>query len=200
MNIANPPKVLPLASKYLPIYNFSERHDIEPIKSTSSAILSAVKSYDGQQDAILNALLKIREYPARLANKLGLVNALQKKPRFGLHEFTLLEETTSALAYGLIGRFWRHDFGLVSIVDSTDFQHFNNQNIPKLVMWFSIEPIAEGNYRLCTETRILCESKRSRILFMPYWVAIRVASGWIRKRMLEHIKKNAEQAVKVLSD
>ncbi|MGU7783560.1 hypothetical protein [Burkholderia sp. PU8-34] len=44
---------------------------------------------------------------------------------------------------------------------------------------------------LRTATFVHCPTARTRILFTPYWLAIRLASGWIRRRTLDAIERAA---------
>jgi len=43
---------------------------------------------------------------------------------FGLADFFQLEETGNEIAFGLIGRFWKLDYGLVRIGDTNEFLNF----------------------------------------------------------------------------
>jgi hypothetical protein len=52
---------------------------------------------------------------------------------------------------------------------------------------------AEGTEtRLSTETRVLCFGRAARMQFRLYWFVIGLFSGWIRKEMLEMVKRNCE--------
>ncbi|NMM37950.1 MAG: hypothetical protein HHJ09_10605 [Glaciimonas sp.] len=183
-----------VAARYLPTYHYSERHAIASVDAAPAVILSAMKNYDDRQDKVLNTLLTVREWPSRAAAVLGRKNALHARTRFGLDDFCLLEETSREITFGLIGRFWKLDYGLFPIASAADFQDFQQPGVAKLVMSFAVEPNARGNWRLMTETRIWCPDTKSRLMLLPYWVVIRLASGWIRLRTLNQIKKNAEQA------
>ena len=44
------------------------------------------------------------------------------------------------------------------------------------------------------ETRVFCPDRTSQLKFTPYWLVIRPASGFIRRRMLSTIKKESERA------
>lgn len=144
-----------------------------------------------EHDPLVQRFLQIREAPARLALRLGLRNALEDRPRFGLHEFTLLGRNADReLAYGLIGRFWRSDFGLRPCADGDAFRRFAEPGTARLVLHFSCEQAEkEGFTLLRTETRVHCPDRRSRLLFTPYWLAIRPVSGLIRRRLLRDIQR-----------
>ena len=51
-----------------------------------------------------------------------------------------------------------------------------------------------GGSLLCTETRVHCPDRASRLRFWPYWLAIRLASGLIRRQMLAAIERAAREA------
>ncbi|MDF5812396.1 hypothetical protein P4113_09670 [Pseudomonas aeruginosa] len=125
----------------------------------------------------------------RLAGLLGRRNDLAGRPRFGLHEFTRLERRADqAIAYGLVGRFWRADFALERIADGEHFRCYDQPGVAKLVLCFRCTPSASGTL-LHTETRVFCPDRASRLRFTPYWVAIRPVSGLIRRRLLAGIER-----------
>lgn len=182
-----------LAAQLLPEYQFSERHQLE-ILAAPSAILDAVAMLEAEDDPLIRRCLQLREAPARLALRLGLSNALQDRPRFGMHAFSLLAREADQAAYGLIGRFWRSDFGLLPSANGEAFRAFHQPGVARLLMFFQCEPASDGSTRLITETRVHCPDRTSRLAFTPYWLAIRPVSGLIRRRMLHSIKARVEPA------
>ena len=107
----------------------------------------------------------------------------------------LLEgQSGSELVYGLIGRFWRTDFGLVTVADGQAFLAFNSPGIAKLALGFSATVQKNGATSLITETRVFCPDLASRLKFAPYWYLVRPVSGLIRGRVLAAIKKSSESA------
>ncbi|WP_271104455.1 hypothetical protein [Pseudomonas tohonis] len=178
-----------LGERYLPQFQFVERHQL-PLRATARQALDAVGDLTVHDDPLVRTLLRIREAPARLAGALGRENRLKDRPPFGLHEFTLLErDADQALAYGLIGRFWRSDFGLERVDDANAFSAYAEPGVAKLLMGFHCSPGTDGGIVLHTETRVHCPDRRSRLLFTPYWLAIRPASGLIRRRLLAAIQR-----------
>lgn len=176
-----------LLDKYLHEYQFSERHAIE-ILAPSSRVIAAVAAYDPQHDRFFRAMITIRELPSRLM-------ARQAPPAsFGLHDFCLLEQNDVALVYGLIGRFWQAGYGLVKINDGAAFLTFRQPGVAKLALGYAVHPGRNGRCRLVTETRIFCPDRASRRRFTPYWLAIWLVSGLIRRRMLHAIKAASEAA------
>jgi hypothetical protein len=59
---------------------------------------------------------------------------------------------------------------------------------------FHIEPVASGQSRLSTETRVRCGDPGTRQRFRLYWRLVRVGSGLIRWALLRQIKSVAEAA------
>ena len=185
---------LQLANSYLPAFHFSEKHGIDSIKAPAAVILAAAKNYDDRKDRVVNFLQTVREVPARIAAAFGSKNALAGRARFGLADFLLLEQTGNEIAFGLIGKFWKLDYGLVKLANAGEFCKFSDPGHGKLVTVWSVLPGGDGTHRLVTETRIQCPDRRSRFMFSLYWVAIRLASGWIRMRILKQLKRDAELA------
>ena len=115
-----PDSAFDVAARYLPTYHYSERHATAAVDAAPAAIMTAMKNYDDRKDKVLNALLTVREWPSRAAAALGRQNALDARGRFGLDDFCLLEETGREITYGLVGRFWKLDYGLFPIAGAAD--------------------------------------------------------------------------------
>lgn len=180
-----------LARKWLPAAAFSEHHRAA-VTGEPSQIIAALLGFDDGKDPIVRFMLQLREAPIRLWDGLGGRSGLRGRPRFGLHEFTILEQGEMHLVLGLCGRFWRPDFGLVEIRDAQDFAAFDRPGVARLVMVFTVENSLGGVavQQLVTETHVHCPDRRSQMFFMPYWWAIRLGSGFIRRRILYQIREH----------
>lgn len=176
------------AARWLPRAQFRERHEAWVV-GDPGPILDVLSSLDDRDDALVRAMLTLRELPSRLWGALGGRSALRGKPRFGLHSFTELERGDEVLVLGLAGRFWRLDFGLVDIPDAQAFRDFNEAGTARLVMTFVVESRNEGAARLITETHVHCPDTMSFVMFAPYWAIIRLGSGLIRRRMLRLVQQ-----------
>jgi hypothetical protein len=184
----------PMADAYLPQYHFHERHSIDNIQATPETIISAVAAFDDEADPLLNTLLNLREWPARQLSKFGIITNNLGQDRFGLDNFFLLDRSDHAIAFGLVGRFWRPDFGLIDIQSEQEFLQQGDARAAKLVLSFEVQAQSDARSSLTTETRIHCPDKLSRCLCAGYWAAIYPFSGWIRRRILEQIKQEAQTA------
>lgn len=81
-------------------------------------------------------------------------------------------------------------------LDEIEFREFvidASQPATKIIWNFNFKKIENNKTLVSTETRILCLTKRSKILFSVYWFFIRPFSGIIRIEMLRLIRKSAEK-------
>lgn len=177
-----------LLDRYVPAHHVREVHACD-VAAESATILDHVAAYRPEADRFFTRMIGLRELPMRL---LGRTDAA--RPAFGLDDFTLLDRDESAIVYGLIGRFWRTDYGLEPIADAAAFLAFDAPEVAKLALAFSARPGPNGQTRLVTETRVCCCSRAARLKFTPYWMAIRPVSGLIRRRMLAALKWDCERA------
>jgi hypothetical protein len=180
-----------LIDDYLPAYQFSERHS-RPIAAAPERVMAAVAAYRPDDDRFFAAMIGLRELPMRLTAKLSGRPPALAAP-FGLENFTrLVERPGSESVYGLVGRFWRRDFGLVAIADGAAFRAFDEPGVAKLALSFVASRTAAGTL-LATETRVHCPDRGTQRRFAPYWYLIRPVSGLIRQRMLAIIQRASEQ-------
>jgi hypothetical protein len=180
-----------IADQLLPTYQFSERHQ-SVVAADPARVRAGLETLD-DNDAVMRALIALRELPSRIAGALGARNTLWGKPPFGLSNFTPLMRSESEIAYGLIGRFWQLDYGLEPVTDAAAFIAFDKPATPKLVLGFQVLTGPNGGTRLVTETRVYCPDRAALLRFTPYWWIIRAASGFIRRRLLTAVKRRAEQ-------
>ncbi|NVN35574.1 hypothetical protein [Komagataeibacter swingsii] len=177
--------MMTLLDDLLPRFTFRERHALA-IHATGRVILDCVNRYRAHDDPLVRLAIGLREKPARL---LGL----SQRRMLDLDDFTPLGRVGDReMAMGLIGAFWRMDYGLVDIPSRADFAACQRLDVCRLVMGFRVEPTATGQSLLVTETRVSCPTPALRRRFAPYWYVIRPVSGLIRRRMLARIRQQAE--------
>jgi hypothetical protein len=180
-----------LIDRFLPDYQFSERHETL-VRCPPGELLDLIQGWEPSRDRFSDIAMFLRQTPARLMHALAPSRHPAPQP-FGLRSFAPLgRDGDRAMATGLIGQFWRNDFGLVRIAGPDAFIAFDAPRTPKLVLGFVAEPEGELT-RLITETRVYCPDRRSYLMFLPYWLLIRPTSGLIRRRMLGAIRAIAEQ-------
>lgn len=179
-----------LAAQLLPEFHFEERHRIRGLEGRPETLRAVVNAFDDHSDAWLNALLLLREWPARALYRWFPNHGIGPgQPRFGLQSFTRLSDADTGMAFGLMGRFWRLNFGLQPIADAQGFMRAQPPGAAKLVLSFQWSPTAAGRMDLETVTRIQCTDSRARRHMAVYWTLIRPFSGLIRLRILKQIRR-----------
>lgn len=171
-----------LIDKFLPQYDFCERHSIE-INAPAAVIYRTARTMDFRQAHLSYFLCRLRGLSP--AAKPTLESILQK------HFVFLGEEPNKELLLGITGKFWTLDGGLMRVAGE-DFINFERTGYAKAVWDFSLTEIGNGASRLETETRVFCTDETSRSLFRAYWFLIRAFSGLMRREILCVIKRRSE--------
>ncbi|KVZ24979.1 hypothetical protein WL13_03245 [Burkholderia ubonensis] len=171
---------------FIPSFGFHEIHQSRPIAADARRIIDAVTSLDMRADPIVDALLTVREFPSTVIG--ALRNESARRERFGFDTFTPLQRDDRSLTLGLVGQFWRPALDVRTIDDAAAFMRHADPRDAKLVLRFEVIECGHGAHALRTETFVHCPTARTRFLFTPYWLAIRLASGWIRRRTLAAVE------------
>ena len=179
---------------HLPHYQFAERHALR-VTASPQQLLDAAQQKDVADDPWVKRLIAVREMPARWGAGWGLRAAkAQRAAPFGLDDFTPLErDGNRELVYGLAGRFWQSDYGLVRLRGAQDFASLDLPGVARLALNFSVAQTDQGQ-TLTTQTRVFCPDDESLRRFRPYWLLIRPASGFNRRRLLQRIARAALSA------
>ena len=148
-------------------------------------------------DPWVSSFIRLRELPGRSLSALGRGGAFKNRAAFGLNDFTLLgRDANREIAFGLAGKFWQLDYGLVTLKGPIEFETVKVVGVPKLVLIFRVESTENGKARLRTETQIFCNDRKAFFRFLPYWRIIRPVSGLMRRRMLVRISNAADRRAK----
>ncbi|WP_431824127.1 hypothetical protein [Burkholderia sp. F1] len=174
--------------QFIPSFGFHEVHQSRPIDADPRRIIDAVASLDMRADPIVDALLTVREFPSTVLGALRNESARHARARFGFDTFTPLQRDDRSLTLGLVGRFWRPELDVRTIDSADSFMRHADPRDAKLVLRFQVVECGHGAHALRTETFVHCPTTRTKLLFTPYWLAIRLASGWIRRRALAAVE------------
>jgi hypothetical protein len=179
-----------LMDEFLPSYQFSERHQAT-VCCGAGELLDIIKDFQPPTDRFSETAMSVRLLPARLMHWMAPSRVPRPSP-FTLANFIpLARDGDREIVAGLIGKFWRPDFGLVVVNGPSDFLACNPPRTAKLTIGFVAEQLGEVTV-LTTETRVYCPDRYSLIIFFPYWLIIRPVSGLLRRRALGAIRKIAE--------
>lgn len=176
------------ASDLLPQFQFHEKHLTVIHTTHPENILPLIANFDVREDAVIRRLMSLRQLPQKLLRS----QRSAAIDNFGLHSFTLLQNSASEICYGLRGQFWRTDFGLENVPDASAFQTPAAPGSAKLLLRYKLTTLAPGQHELSTETFISCPERRTQLKMSAYWLLIRAGSGVIRKRTLKAVKSNIE--------
>ena len=180
-----------LMDHFLPTYQFSERHHTM-IRCAPGELLDIVQNYQPPRDRIGDLLMSIRLIPSRLLHRAAPDRHQAAQP-VGIRSFIPLgRDGDREIVAGLVGQFWRANFGLVAIAGPAEYLAFNAPRTAKLALGFAAETVGDMT-RFTTETRVHCPDRYSYLRFLPYWLLIRPASGLIRRRALATIRGIAEK-------
>lgn len=177
-----------LIDRFLPDFQFRERHARVAPAGRAADLLDAACRPAISDDPWMRGFVRLREAPGRWLAARGAATPFATRPAFGLGDFIPLgRDGDREVLFGLVGRFWRLDYGLVRLDGPEQYRRFAEHGVPKLALNVVAEPLPDGRVRLTTETRVYCNDLASRLRFAPYWFLIRPVSGLIRRRLLSRI-------------
>jgi hypothetical protein len=180
-----------LMEKFLPRHQFSARHQTT-IRCRPGELLDIIQNYQPPKDRLSEVAMRARQLPAKLMHWVAPSRHAPPLP-FTRASFTPLgREGDREIVGGLVGKFWRPDFGLLVINGPSEFLASNPPRTAKLVIGFVAEAVGDDTL-LTTETRVYCPDNYSRVMLTPYWLAIRPVSGLLRRRALAGIRAIAEK-------
>lgn len=181
-----------LIDRILPNYDVVERHQAL-VRAPVWRGWEAVKQLNLARSPVVVLLLALRSVP-RLVTGRGLppIRRIDLESLRGAGFVSLAEKPEEELVLGIVGHLWRPDSGVVP-VGPEEFESFREPGMAKAAWNFSIEP-AQGGCLVSTETRVLCTDEAARRRFLLYWRLVGPFSGFIRKRLLAMIRKDAEAA------
>jgi len=167
-----------LLDDVLPEWDFRERH-ARAVDAPSDRLLAAAREVTLAEMWLVRALFRLRG----LGRVPGgtLLDAMADE---GFH--VVAERPGRELVLAAVGKPWTPRGGLRAFDDLAAFAEPGYA-----LMAMSIE--AEDG-RLTTETRVRLTDGRARRLFRAYWLAVRPASGLVRRRWLRAAARRALSA------
>jgi hypothetical protein len=171
-----------LHSKYLPVFDFNEIHQIR-VKASRERIFASAQNLDFAKSRLINFLFFLRGIPA---SDVQGISSLQKMG------FTVLEIIPQEeIIFGLVGQFWKPS-GNIQMLSVDEFLTFKEKDFLKATWNFKIVPATSNQYEVVTETRIASHGDTAKKKFSLYWFFIKPFSGLIRMEMLRAIRTAAE--------
>jgi hypothetical protein len=183
--------------EFMPAFQFRERHQ-RRIAASPARACAELRDVDLARSPFIGPLFAIRGLPARAARLLSRGDgaraagaASAEALRAGrLGDFfdkafvTLRADPARGLVVGAVGAFWRNSGGIARVAPG-QFRDDRTPGCARLAWMFDFTPLDGGAACLAvTETRIHCNDAAAHRAMQLYWLAIRPASGLIRREML----------------
>jgi hypothetical protein len=151
---------------------------------------------------VFAALSSLEAREMKLADVLGRIRTLGRAERAPQGEsfmdsavkfgnVPLVNDGSREIAAGLIGQFWRLDFG-IRRVPPQEFVGFNEAGYAKVVSNFRVDDDAAGGSRVYSEMRIHSTSPEAARKFAVYWSALGPGIHLFMRSALNAIKRRAE--------
>ncbi len=176
----------------LPSYDVAARYDILVLAPVAETF-AAFERTDFSECRLTKLLIGLRAMGRRQADMADM-NAGMQAERLRRAGFVELARVPGKeIVYGVVGRFWRPDGGVVTGLSAEEVIAFQSEGYAKAAWNFAFVAESEGMTRVITETRIQVIGRRARWKFRTYWLIVGPFSGLIRKEILALVKRNAEE-------
>ncbi len=174
-----------LLDRFLPTYDFSERHSTV-VAAPRDAVRRAADEWQPAESFLWRVLFRLRGLGAPKGTLRQWAEAAG---------FLCLADTEDEIVYAQAGRFWslNERAAMVSPRTPVDLLALDDPRAAVAAMSVVLEPLAPGRTRVVTETRVHALGPQARRRFRLYWLLIRPFSGLLRRSMLSGIKKRAER-------
>ena len=192
-----------LLDEHIPRWDFQEKHSIF-IKADPERVFLAIREVKtSDMPSAYSLLFTLRFVPDRLFGVTGPRIATDKPLMEQMLSgdpmpFLLLgEDRGKEIVFGgvvsdRIGRVWEKDNSkCMKFSCPAAFDDFHDEGYIKVAANMNIDP-CEGGSMLTTYTRVRPTTAASRHSFTPYWYAIRLGGGMVRKAWLDGIRRCAE--------
>ncbi len=166
----------------LPVYDFGHHHAID-VPAPPGRVFETAQRYSLARSATTRLLFRLRGLPPA-----GPFLSSLRGIGFEVLAETPGRETVVGLAARLLadGRFLLP----LPLRGAAAFRDLDLPRTLKIAASLGVSPRGGGTL-LETETRVLCTDRAAWALFAPYWAIIRLPGGFIRRRMLAGIRREA---------
>jgi hypothetical protein len=175
----------------MPAYDVKAAYSI-PVAAQPQRVWEELMYVDFTNLPIVRCLMKLRSFGRRQPKSSGprTLDTMGASGSGGFLEIARLPQQEIVLA--IVGKFWRPDAPLLRNWKIEDFPTLPPPGQAKAAWNFHLKP--DGNQTiLSTETRVLCRGSSARFQFRFYWLLIGLFSGWIRKEILQAVKRSCER-------
>jgi hypothetical protein len=166
-------------------------------EETYQAVLDA----DLMDNRVTDLMVGARDLPNRLLRRTQMADGGQpgQRPTFRMRDASgqrmgwvgLRDEPGVEFLAGLVGQFWRRDYGIVQ-VSPEEFASFDRPGYAKTVAGFALHPHGRGRTLLTYESRTVTTDAAARRRFATYWLVLRPFVRLMLRGALVTMKRQAE--------
>lgn len=172
----------------LPSYDVAARYDIL-VQASAADTATALQHMDFSKSRLTKLLLSLRTLSRRRpGGETG--TQVERLRRAGFAELANVPQVE--LVFGVVGRFWRLDSGIITGLSAEEILAFHAEGYAKALWNFTVVAESERRTRVITETRIQTFGRSAGWKFRAYWRVVGPFSGLIRKEILAMVKRDAE--------
>lgn len=140
--------------------------------------LAGLPGVDLARSPVIGPLFALRSLGSREPLRAGVLGDFLERA------FVRLQDSPGrGVVFGAIGRFWSSGGGILRF-EPGEFTANRSPGCARLAWAFEFLPEGPSACLAVTETRIACNDAAARWRMQAYWLAIRPASGLIRREML----------------
>lgn len=178
-----------LLDLFLPHWHVRSRHSVL-VRAPAGQVWSELMRASFASSPLVRTLMRLRGYSSAQTGAAAGLEETLKQAGF----VRLAVQPGEEIVFGLAGQFWRPSGCLEQLGSAAEFVAFSRPAFAKAAWNFAMFPAEDGATLLQTETRVLALSPAARRRFRFYWMAIAPFSGLLRREMLRHVRRAAENA------
>ncbi len=175
------------------------------LRGSPARVFAAAREMNVLDDSLIRGVSTLREAPLRMLDWYRGVTRAHPAPGLVTFEtlargdrgFVLLEEDVRSpdgrheVVLGAAGRLWTAR-PVLRALTADAFRAYDVDGDARAVLGLRTEPAADGRSRVAVEFRVAPIGRGARLALRAYWTAIGPASGLVRRRALDRLKREFE--------
>jgi len=157
------------------------------VYATPEQVVSAITCLEGADMPLAELLARIRNFGRKISEPPA--DFLEAAEAFGA--IAINTGQPYEMVGGLIGQFWKRDFGIRRVRDQEEFQAFRDPECTKALTNFWFDEFRNGKTVIRTETRIHSLGPQAQRRFRAYWIVVGLGIRLYMLSVLRGIRRAA---------
>jgi len=157
------------------------------VHATPEQVVSAITCLEGADMPLAELLARIRNFGRKISEPPA--DFLEAAEAFGA--IAINTGQPYEMVGGLIGQFWKRDFGIRRVRDQEEFQAFRDPECTKALTNFWFDEFRNGKTVIRTETRIHSLGPQAQRRFRAYWIVVGLGIRLYMLSVLRGIRRAA---------